>query len=384
MRILMANQALTADISGADSGQAIQEVLQAEQQDLEIVSLPFNGELGQIIAGMQQWREGRLADFTFYGPTWASTQTTYLVTTLQNRRTALIDTTSFSNPQLSQTYDNHDLFHASSYGLGQLILDAVTNEAQEIVLILGETGMIDGGLGLLQALGAVITDESGDPIPVGENPLINFGAIDLAKTIELLQPVHLTILTQEQTIYTGHESGIVRAGKKLGLQSEQVVRLDVRAGAFNRMLRNLFDIDLTQIVGAGAGGGIAGALACLGATIESDPFAWLLQTLELRKMIAGFDTALLTTGAVNATFKDSLIAHLAEMCATMKVPTILQTLSRSLPLSATPWSTVSIIVLPSLTGLQVPHSFDEVNPGRAELLQSLSVSTRELLKLLQE
>ena len=384
MRILIANQALAANVSGADCGQVLQEVLQQDHRDHEVTSLPFNGELNQVIAGMHEWNDGELVDFTFYGPTWGSAQTTYLLTVLQDETTALIDTTSFSNPVLSQTHQNHDLFHATSYGLGQLILDAVTNEAKEIVLILGETGMIDGGLGMLQALGAVISDESGDPIPVGENPLINFGSINLAKTSELLAKVHLTVLTKETTNYSGHDGGIVKAGKQLGLLSEQVVRLDVRAGAVNRTLRTLFSVDLNETVGTGAAGGVAGALSCLGAKIETDPFAWLIRVLDLDRIMSGFDAALLTAGAVNDDFVDSLIYHLAEQCALVQLPTVLMTLSRSLPAARTPWPTVSLLVLPTLIGMQVPQSFTEADPGQVEVRQSLSFTTQEVLKLLHD
>ena len=186
MKILVASQDLTSELNASISRGLIQQGL-VEKEPSEFILLPFDGQQQNLISDLQQWNGGDLQDFVYYGPNWESTQITYLLTKFADQQTAVIDTSDFTDRQLTSQYDHHDLFHASSYGLGQLILDAVTNEAKEVVLLIDDTSMIDGGLGMLQALGAVITDESGDPIPVGENPLINFGHIDFAKPDECLK-----------------------------------------------------------------------------------------------------------------------------------------------------------------------------------------------------
>ncbi|WP_263492032.1 glycerate kinase [Bacillus sp. RAR_GA_16] len=63
----------------------------------------------------------------------------------------------------------------TSFGVGELILDAMAKGANDIYVFLGGTGTTDGGLGLLQALGYACLDESGKVLPLYENPLLQTG-----------------------------------------------------------------------------------------------------------------------------------------------------------------------------------------------------------------
>ncbi|MGK4179147.1 glycerate kinase [Lapidilactobacillus dextrinicus] len=382
MKILVASQDLTSELNASISRGLIQQGL-VEKEPSEFILLPFDGQQQNLISDLQQWNGGDLQDFVYYGPNWESTQITYLLTKFADQQTAVIDTSDFTDRQLTSQYDHHDLFHASSYGLGQLILDAVTNEAKEVVLLIDDTSMIDGGLGMLQALGAVITDESGDPIPVGENPLINFGHIDFAKPDELLKDIKLTVLVRETSTYTGSDSKLVDNGREIGLLSDQIVRLDLRTNQFNRAMRKERNLDLSTIVGAGAGGGIAGALACLDATISNSTYQWLFERLDFKKELAEVDAAFLATDQVNQTrFTSSFVGELAKFCNDQNIRTVLMTLIRITPADEWNLPLVSTVVLPKIVGIKLPIIEEHVATSERELQQSLYLTTHEVAKLI--
>lgn len=382
MKILVASQDLTSELNASISRGLIQQGL-VEKEPSEFILLPFDGQQQNLISDLQQWNGGDLQDFVYYGPNWESTQITYLLTKFADQQTAVIDTSDFTDRQLTSQYDHHDLFHASSYGLGQLILDAVTNEAKEVVLLIDDTSMIDGGLGMLQALGAVITDESGDPIPVGENPLINFGHIDFAKPDELLKDIKLTVLVRETSTYTGSDSKLVDNGREIGLLSDQIVRLDLRTNQFNRAMRKERNLDLSTIVGAGAGGGIAGALACLDATISNSTYQWLFERLDFKKELADVDAAFLATDQVNQTrFTSSFVGELAKFCNDQNIRTVLMTLIRITPADEWNLPLVSTVVLPKIIGIKLPIIEEHVATSERELQQSLYLTTHEVAKLI--
>lgn len=382
MKILVASQDLTSELNASISRGLIQQGL-VEKEPSEFILLPFDGQQQNLISDLQQWNGGDLQDFVYYGPNWESTQITYLLTKFADQQTAVIDTSDFTDRQLTSQYDHHDLFHASSYGLGQLILDAVTNEAKEVVLLIDDTSMIDGGLGMLQALGAVITDESGDPIPVGENPLINFGHIDFAKPDELLKDIKLTVLVRETSTYTGSDSKLVDNGREIGLLSDQIVRLDLRTNQFNRAMRKERNLDLSTIVGAGAGGGIAGALACLDATISNSTYQWLFERLDFKKELADVDAAFLATDQVNQTrFTSSFVGELAKFCNDQNIRTVLMTLIRITPADEWNLPLVSTVVLPKIVGIKLPIIEEHVATSERELQQSLYLTIHEVAKLI--
>lgn len=382
MKILVASQDLTPELNASISRGLIQQGL-ADKEASEFVLLPFDGQQQNLINDLQKWNGGDLQDFVYYGPNWESAKITYLLTKFDDQQTAVIDTSDFTDRQLTSQYENHDLFHASSYGLGQLILDAVTNEAKEVVLLIDDTSMVDGGLGMLQALGAVIADESGDPIPVGENPLINFGHINFDKPDELLKNVKITVLVRETSTYTGPDSRLVNNGKEIGLLPEQIVRLDLRMSQFNRTIRKQRDLDLSTIVGAGAGGGIAGALACLEATISNSTYQWLFERLDFQKELANVDAAFLATDQVNQTrFTSSFVGELAKFCNDQNIRTVLLTLIRITPAEAWDLPLVSTVVLPKVVGIKLPLIEEHVATSERELQQSLYLTTHEVAKLI--
>lgn len=384
MKIFLANQPLNETLTAKTSRQALKDALLKVQATADIKEFPFEGQMSQIIAGLKAWNGGELVHFNYYGPTWEHAQMDYLLTNLNDRKTAVIDAAAFSSPKQSEAYSNHALWHASSYGLGQIILDAITNEAQALVLLIGKTGMIDGGLGMLQALGAAITDESGDAIPVGENPLINFGQVDLQKATAILQKVEVTILATDKSVYSGHASNIVQVGRKLGLSAEQVVRLDVRAASFSRLMRTQFGLDLGQLAGAGAAGGVAGVLICLGATINDQPFPWLFDILHLATTLNAMDLVLLTTDVVDAAkFPHSLVGELVKTSTRLQRPTIILTAKRTLALSELTAANISTFVLPAQIGLtKSAQQPDPIEFRDHELTQSLAVTSQNILKLM--
>lgn len=382
MKILLASQDLSADLS-AQAGRELMQQGLVDKTGTEFISLPFDGQQEDLISALQQWNDGKLVNFTYYGPNWESTQITYLLTQLDGKLTAIIDTSTFANRKSVSSYDEHDLFHASSYGLGQLILDAVTNEAQDVVLLIDDTCLIDGGLGMLQALGTLVADESGDPIPVGENPLINFGQIDFSKPDELLKGVTLTVLARETTTYTGVDSQLVSVGKDIGILPAHLVRLDLRSAAFNRLMKKEREIDLTTIVGSGAGGGVAGALACLGATISNGTYAWLFEKLHFADLLADVDATFLATDQVNQTrFPTSFVGELARFCDQQKIRTILFTLIRITPAEQWNLPFVSTLVIPKIMGIKLPVANEMVTTAKRELEQSLIATTQEVAKLI--
>lgn len=69
---------------------------------------------------------------------------------------------------------------ASTWGVGELILAAIRMGAKRIVLAVGGVATTDGGAGLLEALGARLTDASGSPLPPGGAALARLATLDLS------------------------------------------------------------------------------------------------------------------------------------------------------------------------------------------------------------
>ena len=155
--------------------------------------------------------------------------------------------------------DALDPLHADSYGTGVLIADAEARGATHIVLGLGGSASIDGGLGILAALGAAAHDSRGYALPKGGAPLVNLDTIDTAQLNMKAALLDYTLVADTRAVPI---QAATMYGPQKGAEGEQVALL---AGAM---------LQLCEVTGTdahaefmGAAGGIPIALSWLSRTL---------------------------------------------------------------------------------------------------------------------
>ncbi len=161
--------------------------------------------------------------------------------------------------------DDGDPLGTDSFGLGQTIVEA-TRSGGEILVAIGGTGSTDGGTGMARALGWRFLDGSGDELPPGGGSLHRLHAI--------LPPEHgpnvtVTGLRDVDSPLLGPRGAARLFGPQKRATAAQVTTLERGLEALAEVLLREHGIDVAEIPGAGAGGGIgAGLVAFLGARLE--------------------------------------------------------------------------------------------------------------------
>jgi glycerate kinase len=151
-------------------------------------------------------------------------------------RTAVIEMAQAAGRALVPHPSGEDPVDATTFGVGQLLLQAVRAGARRIVIGCGGSATTDGGWGAVQAVG---------------NP-------DAFASIELVVASDVTTTFRDAAAVFGPQKGA---------SPEQVVRLTARLDELAGRYRTEFGVDVSTISGAGAAGGLAGGLAALGARI---------------------------------------------------------------------------------------------------------------------
>lgn len=174
-------------------------------------------------------------------------------------RVGLVELAQSSGLPLMRTPDP---LGATTFGLGEVIRDALRAGMESLVIGLGGSASTDGAAGALTALGLMLLNPEGEPIPLGGGGLLDLAAIDRS---ELLEPPHggVTLLTDVSAPLTG-PSGAARVfGPQKGADPHQVAALDAALSRFSSLLGG--DPGLP---GSGAAGGAGyGFSAAWGATI---------------------------------------------------------------------------------------------------------------------
>ena len=182
---------------------------------------------------------------------------------------------------------------ATTYGVGELVLDAIACGAQTIYLGLGGSATNDGGAGFLQALGARLLDVDGRDIPTGLAGLEKVASIDLAPAAQALGPARLIALSDVTNPLVGLRGALRVFGPQKGLAQDPdaldaydrwMVRYGALLDAACRAVAAPRFHSLAGVPGAGAAGGLGAAVLALGGALTPGIDAVLDR--------AGFDEAL--------------------------------------------------------------------------------------------
>ena len=196
--------------------------------------------------------------------------------------------------------------HASTYGVGELLLDAVARGARRAYFAIGGSATNDGGAGFLQALGARLLDAHGEEIAPGLAGLRDVARVDLSAALAALQGCELVVLSDVDNPLVGARGAVRMYGPQKGLlegcvdeagAEERLVACDRWMVGYGRALdaaRTAAGVPAGEgrprfrsvlgVPGAGAAGGLGAALLVLGARMTSGASA----VLDL----IGFDAAL--------------------------------------------------------------------------------------------
>jgi len=181
-------------------------------------------------------------------------------------RTALVEMASASGLELLSK-EQMNPSKTTTYGTGQLIKAALEYGASEILLAVGGSATIDGGVGAATALGWSFLDGEKDPIPLGGANLIRIAEIVKPESL-ILPPIQ--VLCDVDNPLCGPDGAARIYGPQKGATVPMVEELEKGLLHLATLISKYLNHDIIDIPGAGAAGGLAaGALAFMNGTIVS-------------------------------------------------------------------------------------------------------------------
>jgi glycerate kinase len=205
------------------------------------------------------------------------------------RGTAVIEMARASGLVLAGGAEGNDPMNATTAGTGELIDAAVTAGAKRIIVGVGGSATTDGGLGALQALRAPAR----------------------------LRGVELLVACDVTTRFTDAARVF---GPQKGASPAQIRLLTARLEQLAQRYRDEFGVDVDEIPGSGAAGGIAGMLAALGATLVPG-FDLVADELDLYDAIADADLVITGEGHLDVqSFQGKVVGGVQAVCTEEDVP----------------------------------------------------------------
>lgn len=187
---------------------------------------------------------------------------------LGDGKTAVIEMAAASGLHLIDQESRNPLY-TTSHGTGELILAAMNQGADHIMIGIGGSATNDGGSGMVKALGARFLDANGNEIDEGGGFLGKLSTIDLASIDQRLSSVKFDVACDVDNPLTGPRGASAIFGPQKGASPEMIEELDANLGHYATVIENTMGIHVNEVPGAGAAGGLgAGMLAFFNAELK--------------------------------------------------------------------------------------------------------------------
>jgi glycerate kinase len=210
----------------------------------------------------------------------------------------------------------------SSYGAGQMIIQALSLGYHNILIGCGDSSVCDAGIGAAYALGYRFFDKKGKQLEPITSNIDVITKIDDSTVSSGVKSLNITIVCNTKYAWTGKHGAIRLFGAQKGLTSKQINKLDQSYAKLAQTLSTNWR-DPRNIEGAGASGGISGTLSSLlGASIMSYKL-FQEKYVNLEDLISDAELVVTGEGTLDQqTFLGKLPAYVAELSAKHNVPCI--------------------------------------------------------------
>lgn len=219
--------------------------------------------------------------------------------------------------------DHLDPSHATTYGVGSVILDAIKNGAKKIILGLGGSCTNDMGVGAAIAMGAKFYNKDNEdffPSPLEFGEITNIDLTDIKKTIGNVEICAMCDITNP--LYGEHGAAYVFAPQK-GANKNLVKKLDKNLILLSNIIKEKLNIDVSSVEGSGAAGGMgAGIIAFFGGKLTSG-INTILDLFDFDSKIKDADFIFTGEGKINSQSVDGkVISGIATRAKRQNVPVI--------------------------------------------------------------
>jgi glycerate kinase len=216
-------------------------------------------------------------------------------------------------------------FLASTYGTGQLILDALNEGVEKIIIGIGGSATNDGGVGMAQALGVRFLDRSGAEIferkkeGYGVQMIESLEKIDISVLDSRIANTEIIVCSDVTNTLLGKHGASFVYGPQKGATQADVLKLDALLGKLSNEVKKDLEKEMSSILGGGAAGGLGAGLVCfLGAHIIPG-MEYIATFIGLEEKIKNADIIITGEGQMDLQTEFGkgpyFVAHLAQKYA---------------------------------------------------------------------
>lgn len=267
MKVLVAIDSFKGCLSSLEAGKAIKNGILKAIPNAEVCIHPLADGGEGTVEALTLGLNGKLVTVNLTGPLGEPVDCVYGI--LEEHKTAIIEMSGAAGITLVPNLKRNPL-HTTSYGVGEVIKDAISKGCRHFIIGIGGSATNDGGIGMLQALGYEMLDQDGTPVPFGAKGLKELKIITDNHVIPELKECSFRIACDVTNPLCGEHGCSAVFGPQKGADPSMILQMDNWLASFAQLTSEKYKKADATYPGTGAAGGMGFAfLSYTNAVLES-------------------------------------------------------------------------------------------------------------------
>ncbi|KXI23287.1 glycerate kinase [Photobacterium sanguinicancri] len=297
MKIVIAPDSYKESLSAMEVAIAVEAGFRQVLPNAEYHKLPMADGGEGTVQSLVDATQGSIIECRVTGPLGEQVNAFYGL--MGDGKTAIIEMAAASGLHLVPN-DQRNPLQTTTYGTGELIIAALDQGVEHIIVGIGGSATNDGGIGMAQALGGQLLDASGKEIGYGGGALARLATIKMDNVDPRLANIHLEVACDVDNPLCGPKGASHIFGPQKGATPSMVEQLDANLAHYAELIKTQLGNDVKDTAGAGAAGGLGAALIGLFSASLRPGIEIVMDAVDLKAQLAGADLVITGEGRIDS------------------------------------------------------------------------------------
>lgn len=320
MKAVVAIDSLKGSLSSMEAGNAIAEGIYRADAEAKVEVRPLadggEGTVDALVQGMN----GSLRKVRVTGPLGEKVDAAYGI--IEEEKMAVIEMSAAAGITLVPDEKKNPLF-TTTYGVGEMIRDAIEKGCRKFVVGIGGSATNDGGIGMLQALGYDFLDSKGNAVPYGAKGLEDLAEIRKEHVLPELAQCEFKVACDVTNPLCGPLGASAVYGPQKGATPEMVREMDQWLADYAKLAANCSERADAEHPGTGATGGLGFAFLTFTNAVLESGIKIVLEETKLEQYIQDADIVITGEGRLDGqTAMGKAPVGVAKLAGKYKIPVL--------------------------------------------------------------
>ena len=297
MKIVVAIDSFKGSLSSLQAGNAVKEAIMRLDGNAEVLVKPLADGGEGTVEALAETSDAEMVEIEVNGPLMKPVIAKYCI--FKNTNTAVIEMAAASGITLVSPEDRNPL-ETTTFGVGELIKDAINRGCRRFVVGIGGSATNDGGTGMLTALGYEFLDINDKPIMLGAKGLASLHSIKTDNVMPELKDCIFNVACDVTNPLCGKDGCSAVYGPQKGADSDMIVKMDKWLSNYAGIAKKYNPDADKDYPGCGAAGGLGFAFRTfLGGELKNG-IGLILEQTGIRKHIESSDIVVTGEGRLDS------------------------------------------------------------------------------------